>query len=124
MVKIKKQAAAFLGAVLALGISTSADAAFDYRYDSKEAVKGQYESGVATKLTRGLTNVLFGWTEIGRTPANMSAGIEHGAVSSFLIGLPYGVFRAAGRTGVGVYESVTCFAPQSPIMRDLQGDVE
>ena len=98
-------------------------AAFDYRYDSREEVKGQYEAASTAKLTRGITNVLFGWTEIGRTPAEMSAGIEHGALTSFLVGVPHGIFRAVGRTGVGVYETVTCFAPQSPIMKDLQGDV-
>lgn len=96
---------------------------FDYRYDSPEGVQGQYEAGAAGKMTRGLTNAAFGWTEVASTPARMAAGIEYGAVTSFLVGLPYGVLRAAGRTMVGVYEVGTFFAPQSPIMRDLQGDV-
>lgn len=126
MAKIKKNTLFFLamGAVALGGLSsTPLQAAFDYRYDSKEDTSGQYEAGSAGKLTRGATNILFGWTEIARTPAQMSAGIEHGAITSFLFGVPYGVFRAVARTGVGAYEAATFFAPQSPIMKDLGGDL-
>ena len=113
---------ALLGAALFIKMPP-AGASFDASYDSKEDLKGQYESTSSEKMTRGLTNVAFGWTEIGRTPAKMSAGIEHGALSSFLLGVPYGVLRAVGRTVVGGYEVATFFAPQSPIMKNLQGDV-
>ncbi len=102
----------------------SAHATFDYRYDSKEANTGQFESVIATKLTRGVTNILFGWTEIIRTPVQMSAGIEHGALYSTIIGIPYGVFRFVGRTLVGVYEVATFYAPQGPIMPPIQGTIE
>lgn len=125
MAKTRKhfQLAAAALAFLCLGASPLL-AVFDPRYDNKEDLKDQYEAGSAAKLTRGVTNILFGWTEIGRTPAKMSAGIEHGAVTSFLFGVPYGVFRAVGRTAVGAYETATFFAPQSPIMKDVQGDVQ
>ena len=102
----------------------AANAAFDYRYDSKDATKGQFESSITAKLTRGVTNTLFGWTEIMNTPVQMAAGIEHGALYSTVFGLPLGVFRFVGRTLVGVYEVATCYAPQAPIMKELQGPVE
>ena len=117
----KKAAVCFFAGMILLPFSLSA--VFDPRYDSKEDLKGQFESSVSEKMTRGLTNVLFGWTEIAQTPEKMSAGIEHGAVTSFLLGVPYGVFRFAGRTLVGVYEIATFYAPQSPIMSNLQGEI-
>ena len=100
-----------------------AAAAFDPRYDSKEDLKGQYEAMASQKMSRGMSNILFGWTEIGRTPAKMAAGIDHGALTAFLLGVPYGVLRGATRTVVGCYETATFFAPQSPIMANLEGDV-
>ncbi len=119
--RAKVMAGFFLAGLLAKG--PLAGAVFDYRYDSKADLKGQYEATASEKMTRGMTNIFFGWTEIGRTPAKMSAGIEHGALSSFLLGVPYGIFRAVGRTAVGCYEAATFFAPQSPIMSNLQGDI-
>ncbi len=122
----KKIRMVFAG-ILILGLSAlkipGAYAVFDAQYDSKEDLGGQYEASSEQKLTRGTTNLLLGWTEIARTPAKMSAGIEHGALTSFLVGVPYGILRFAGRTAVGVYEIVTCYAPQSPIMSPLEGDV-
>lgn len=112
----------FLASLILISFS-SAYAAFDARYDSKEDLKSQFESGTGEKLSRGLTNIIFGWTEIAHTPAQMAAGIEHGAVSSFLIGVPYGILRFGGRTLVGCYEVLTCYAPQSPIMPNLAGEV-
>ena len=101
-----------------------ADASFDYRYDSKKGTEGQFESSMATKLSRGATNTAFGWTEIMNTPVQMAAGIEHGALYSTVFGLPYGIFRFAQRTLVGVYEIATFYAPQSPIMPEIQGKIE
>jgi putative exosortase-associated protein (TIGR04073 family) len=111
--------------ILVFGIlfGSSGYAAYDYRFDSKEDLKGQFESSAGEKLTRGLTNVLFGWMEIARTPAERAAGIEHGKVNAFLLGVPHGIMRFAGRTVVGAYEIVTCYAPQSPIMPNLPGEV-
>jgi putative exosortase-associated protein (TIGR04073 family) len=110
--------------VLALLLgSWTAYAVYDARYDSKEDLKGQFESGTGEKLTRGVTNVLFGWMEIAQTPAKMAAGIERNAATAFLLGVPYGVVRFAKRTVVGCYEVATCYAPQSPIMPNLQGEV-
>lgn len=79
---------------------------------------------MASKLTRGATNTAFGWTEIMSTPAQMAAGIEHGALYSTVFGLPYGVFRFVRRTLVGVYEVGTFYAPQSPILPEIQGSIE
>lgn len=97
-------------------------AVFDARYDNKGDTQGALEPASADKMTRGVTNLLFGWAEIAQTPARMSAGIEHGAVTSFLLGVPYGILRFGAREVVGAYEIVTFYAPQSPIMRPLQGE--
>lgn len=99
-------------------------AAYDYRFDAKDDLHGQYESSASAKLTRGLTNVLFGWTELVRTPTAMAAGIEHNKITAFLLGVPYGIVKFGARTVVGVYEVVTFYAPQSPIMPEIRGDVE
>ena len=121
--KIKMDVVLVIWALLLGNLNPNANAGFDYHFDSKEALKAQYEVGVTEKLTRGITNTVFGWTEIARTPAEISAGIEHGAVTGFLIGVPYGIFKFGKRTVVGVYEIVTCYAPQSPIIPSLQGEV-
>ena len=98
-------------------------ARYDYRLDSREVKSGQFESEMAAKIERGATNVLFGWTEIFRTPADWASNPEHGKFQAVVIGIPYGVIRAVGRTGVGVYEMVTFFVPQEPIFYPIQGDV-
>lgn len=98
-------------------------ALYEYQVDQKIPPDGQYESGVTTKLARGVTNVLFGWTEIMRTPVRISADPRHGALYSSSVGVPLGIFRFAGRTLVGVYEMVTCLAPQPPIFEPIEGDV-
>ncbi len=98
-------------------------ASFDYRYDSKQDLKVQYESGSAKKITRGIVNTLLGWTEIVRTPIELSAGIEHGLLYSTVVGIPYGFFRFVRRTLVGVYEIATFYVPQSPILPSLEGTV-
>lgn len=116
-----KKTAAFIIAVFLL--IPKAYTAYDYRFDSKDDLKGQFESSSGEKLSRGLTNILFGWVEIAQTPAQRAAGIEHGKVNAFLLGLPHGLMRFAGRTLVGCYEVATCYAPQSPIMPDLAGQV-
>jgi len=36
---------------------------FDYRYDAELNQKGHYETGVMDKMSRGMTNVAFGWTD-------------------------------------------------------------
>lgn len=109
--------------VVLLQAPAPVQAVYDYRYDSKEDLHHQYESSAGAKMTRGITNVLFGWTEIVRTPVEMSAGIQRGKFTAILLGVPYGILRFVGRTFVGIYEVATFYAPQGPIMPSIQGEV-
>ena len=100
-----------------------AQAAYDYKFDSKPYPMGNFESEMSGKASRGLTNILFGWTEMFRTPVQLNHGIEHGLAYSLIVGIPYGILRAGARTVVGVYEILTFYAPQGPIMEPIEGDV-
>jgi len=98
-------------------------AGYDYKFESRETGMGQFESEISAKLERGLTNVLFGWTEVFRTPARWSNDIAYGTFKAVTLGIPYGAMRAVGRTVVGVYEGVTFYAPQRPIFEPIQGNI-
>ena len=115
-----KTAAFFLLLVIT---SLPVKAGYDYKFDTRDVPMGQFESEISGKLTRGVTNVLYGWTEIGRTPVRLAEGPQHPILAALAVGIPYGILRAAVRTVVGVYEIVTCYAPQGPIMRPIEGDV-
>lgn len=61
------------------------------------------------KLSRGLVNTAFGWVEI---PAEIFREAERSAdVGGFMIAPFKGLFKAIGRTVVGVYEVVTFIIP-------------
>ena len=61
------------------------------------------------KLGRGIANLFGGWLEI---PLNMQSHYsESDTGGSMIVGLCYGVVRGVVRTGVGAYETVTCFIP-------------
>ncbi len=114
---------------LALGLwmalsPNSVWAGYEYKIDQKTQPMGQLESEISAKLTRGLVNVLYGWTEIARTPINMAQGPKKNFLKVIFVGIPYGVFRAAGRTVLGVFEIVTCYAPQKPVMEPIEGEVK
>ena len=96
---------------------------YDYKLDSHIARTGQFESEISNKLERGTTNILYGWTEIFRTPVDWSQDTQHGFLQAVTIGLPYGAVRMVGRTVVGVYEVATCYAPQKPIFAPIEGDI-
>jgi putative exosortase-associated protein (TIGR04073 family) len=96
---------------------------YDYKFDQTEVKSGQFESEITAKLERGITNILFGWTEAFRVPVDLSGDPEHGKIQAFTLGIPYGLLRGVGRTGVGVYEVLTCYVPQQPIFYPIQGDV-
>jgi putative exosortase-associated protein (TIGR04073 family) len=112
----------FLAFFLA-AVSSSSYAGYQYRFDERMNQDGQLESEIAAKLSRGITNTIYGWTEAARTPARWADNIHRGVLQAVTIGIPYGIFRAVGRTVTGVYEIATCYAPQKPIFSDLQGDV-
>jgi len=60
------------------------------------------------KLGRGLTNILFGWTEI---PVTWDKKMKQGKPLTYLFGTApvVGTVRAFMRTGVGVYELFTFY---------------
>ena len=96
-----------------------------YRYppDMENINRGVFESEIGGKLSRGIANTAWGWTEMVITPVNMGGDPRHGIMSALVLGVPYGVFRAIGRTLVGVYEVSTCYAPQKPIFKPIEGEV-
>ena len=96
---------------------------YDYKFDSRPVKTGQLESEISEKLSRGITNFIFGSTEAVRTPVEWGESIETGAFKTLTLGIPFGILRAGARTLVGLYEIVTCYAPQKPIMYPLEGDV-
>ncbi len=61
-----------------------------------------------TKLGRGLTNVVFGWTEI---PLTFHRKMKQGKPLTYLLGVSpvLGTVRAGIRMGVGVFEFFTFF---------------
>lgn len=96
-----------------------------YRYPpgQKDINRGIFESEIAEKLTRGVTNTVWGWTEAVITPVDMAEDPHHNVVSAVFLGIHYGLVRAVGRTLVGVYEIATCYAPQKPIFKPIEGEV-
>ena len=59
-----------------------------------------------TKLGRGLSNILFGWTEI---PITFDEKLKAGKPLQYLLGVApvIGTTRAVLRTSIGVFEMVT-----------------
>ncbi len=59
-----------------------------------------------TKLGRGLSNVLLGWTEV---PVTFDRKVKEGKSFSYIVGVVpvLGTARAFMRTGTGVFEMVT-----------------
>ena len=101
-------------------LSISAYASYDYRFVKPTRHMGNFESEMSGKFERGLTNTLYGWMEIVWTPTEMINEPVHDTMDPFMIGIPYGIFRTIGRTLIGVYEVATCYAPQKPIMSEIQ----
>ena len=100
--------------VLALSAS-SAWGAEDMRTaasSSNDPIPGtiQYDvSGAFEKLGRGLSNLFGGWLEVPATIHQRYTLQNTGG--SFLTGATEGLFRGVIRTGVGAYETLTCWLP-------------
>ncbi len=63
------------------------------------------EQNPATKLGRGLANILTGWVEL---PKNIyETSVEENVLSGLTMGLAKGIGMTIVRTGAGVYEVVT-----------------
>ena len=67
-----------------------------------------YSSNASHTLLRGATNVLFGWTELMRQPAE-----EVKAGGHVLTGIAKGVGYGVGRTAAGAGEILTFWVPKS-----------
>ena len=96
---------------------------YDYKFEAKTPKMGQFESDISAKLSRGITNIVYGWTEVFRTPTDMAAETDKGFLTAAFLGLPYGILRVPVRTLVGVYEVATCYAPQGPILSPIEGNI-
>ena len=59
----------------------------------------------ADQLGRGLSNILFGWIEVGKNMIRV--GKEEGGQAGFTKGLGLGLWRTGVREVVGVFETVT-----------------
>lgn len=101
-----------------------ARAGYDYKFDRRINPMGNFESEIASKFTRGIVNTLFGWTELAKTPIDMSQGPKKNVFKTVFVGIPLGVVKAVGRTGVGLFEILTCYAPQKPILPPIEGDID
>lgn len=91
--------------------------------DQVDELMGRYNLNLAfEKFGRGVSNTLGGWLEIPLNVHQRYAQSDTGA--SFFTGAVHGVFRAAVRTTVGVYETVTFFLPYpenfAPILPTLE----
>lgn len=64
---------------------------------------------MASKLSRGVFNVLSGWGEVPRQM--VKSGREQGWWAAVPIGVPAGLFMTVVRTGVGAFETITFLAP-------------
>jgi len=68
-----------------------------------------YAGGAFVKLGRGLSNTVTGWMEL---PIEIYKGSKvPGHIGGLIYGLPIGIVKAATRTFVGVYETITFALP-------------
>jgi len=69
-----------------------------------------YPAKAGTTLVRGVSNILFGWTEIIREPAQEAR--EGRNVRNVMVGMANGVGHGIARTAVGVGELLTFWTPK------------
>lgn len=117
----KKTSLLVLLILLCLGVP--AWAGYDYHFDPKLSPHGQFESEMAGKLSRGLTNVAYGWTELMQAPIRTAEEPTDGFWKTTFVGVPKGFGRFLGRTLIGVYEVATFYVPQKPLMPLVEGSV-
>lgn len=88
-------------------ISLSSNLAISQSYDPDQDLPtpSVFERRVE-KLGRGISNVLFGWTEI---PVTWNVKMKQGKPLTYLLSTAplMGTIRAGMRTGVGIYEVFT-----------------
>lgn len=99
-----------LATVLIIAVAAPAGIAwsqqtYEYNLDGDFPTPTGFEKGL-TKLGRGLSNILLGWTEI---PLTWDKKMREGKPLQYLIGVApvLGTARAVMRTGSGVFEVVT-----------------
>ncbi|MBL9152895.1 MAG: exosortase system-associated protein, TIGR04073 family [Verrucomicrobiales bacterium] len=92
----------FLVAITLVGLVTACYA------DIQSPPKAQYTS--TRKLARGLSNILYGWTEL---PTSVWRSYEHGDQSTEIIfnGVITGLERTGARFAYGIYEVVNFRKP-------------
>ncbi len=118
---MKKSRILWIGLFAMLIYPLAAFAKYDYHFDQKISPYGQYESEASQKLSRGLTNIFYGWTEMMQTPIHMADEPRESLWRAGVIGVPYGFGRFLTRTGAGIFETFTFFIPQKPMMAPIEG---
>ncbi len=115
-----------LGLVLWILVATTSGAwaGYDYKFDPQLAPYGQFESEVAGKLSRGLTNIAYGWTELAQAPIRTAEEPTDGFWKTTFVGVPKGFGRFLGRTFIGVYEVATFYVPQKPLISPIEGTIQ
>ncbi len=69
------------------------------------AEKGQYPAGPIQKLERGVSNSLFGWTEIPKRIVDQTKASN--PIKGLLLGTFHGTCRAFARTASGAMDIIT-----------------
>ena len=104
---------AVIGAGLALGVAAPVTAEektvcpICLHADNEQAA---YSSKAGSTFVRGAANLLFGWTEIIREPAQEAR--EGRNVRNVVVGMANGVGHGIARTAVGVGELITFWTPK------------
>lgn len=95
--------AVLLAAAVALSCGVAMGQSYDPGQDLPQPTKWQKR---VDKLGRGVTNLLFGWTEI---PITIDEKINQGKPLTYIVANApiVGTVKALMRTGIGAYEIVT-----------------
>lgn len=99
----------FWGIIFMVWIFVSINKAWAYEPSYCHVSAESYTEAMATKLGRGVTNVLTGWLELPRSV--YYRGRDHGPLDGMTVGLFQGLFMTVVRTVAGTFETVSFFVP-------------
>lgn len=107
MDRLTRTSSTFIAGLLIVAFCLSAPLATAQSYDPDQELQPPtlFEKRIE-KLGRGISNILFGWTEI---PVTWDRKMRQGKPLTYLLSTApvMGTVRAFMRTGIGVYETFT-----------------